>query len=415
MSIYRKAALDKLSSPEKLDMLIRVINPRGWLFLLAFGIILTGLLAWGFFGQVKTQVSGAGLLVGDGVYEPVPLADGQVLNLEVRAGDDVKKGDVIAIISQFSLEQEIAEAKSRAEELRYEFSKARTFGSQDVRLQGEFIGKQRANIELTISLAERNLLTLEEQLRTNEDLYKKGLITKERVTDKEKEIAEEQIRIKSLRADIQSLNAQQSGAGNDLEQELITSEQRINENERLIRQLETQFEKYTTVRSAYDGKVIEVLADVGDVVHAGMPLVKIGRDRSREKSLKMIMYLDTEDGKKVKKDMEVLVVPSTVKAQEYGYMVGHIVYVSEYPATPKGMLKELKNEQLVEQLARNGAPFEVIVELEPDPSTPSGYKWTSGEGPPHEVFEGTPCTGRVTIDTQKPVTLVVPALKPVLE
>ena len=39
--LFRKAALDKLASPERLDVLMQVTSPKGWLALLMMGIILS--------------------------------------------------------------------------------------------------------------------------------------------------------------------------------------------------------------------------------------------------------------------------------------------------------------------------------------------------------------------------------------
>lgn len=60
--VFRQTALDRLSSPEQLDQLVRVANPQGWA---ALGV-LTGLLAvallWGWFGSIPVEVAGDGIL-----------------------------------------------------------------------------------------------------------------------------------------------------------------------------------------------------------------------------------------------------------------------------------------------------------------------------------------------------------------
>ena len=92
-----------------------------------------------------------------------------------------------------------------------------------------------------------------------------------------------------------------------------------------------------------------------------------------------------------------------------------ITYVSEYPATEKGIMRLLKNQQLVDQILTLGAPFEVHAEFDEDLNTKSGYKWTSGKGPPVKIFPGTPCTARITVSAQRPATVVMPALKEIFD
>jgi len=61
-SIFRKVALDRLSSPEELDQLSRITSPRGWLALAAVAVLLLALLVWSIFATIPTSVSGEGVL-----------------------------------------------------------------------------------------------------------------------------------------------------------------------------------------------------------------------------------------------------------------------------------------------------------------------------------------------------------------
>lgn len=60
--IYRKAALDRLSSPDQFDQLMRVTGPRSWIVLAALLLGLVVLLAWGIFGRVITRTAVEGVL-----------------------------------------------------------------------------------------------------------------------------------------------------------------------------------------------------------------------------------------------------------------------------------------------------------------------------------------------------------------
>ena len=55
--IFRQSALDRLSSPEQLDMLFQVVRPSAWAALAAAILLLGVLVAWGFRGTVTTLVS----------------------------------------------------------------------------------------------------------------------------------------------------------------------------------------------------------------------------------------------------------------------------------------------------------------------------------------------------------------------
>ena len=86
--LFREKALAKLSSPEHLDQLVRIVPPLGWLSLLAILVIISGALLWGFIGSVPTTVSGQGILLRGGKISSInSLGSGQLATLSVKIGD----------------------------------------------------------------------------------------------------------------------------------------------------------------------------------------------------------------------------------------------------------------------------------------------------------------------------------------
>lgn len=61
--LFRKKALEKLQSPEQLNMLMTVTSPRGWVALLALSILVISAAVWAIFGSVQATVSGRGVLI----------------------------------------------------------------------------------------------------------------------------------------------------------------------------------------------------------------------------------------------------------------------------------------------------------------------------------------------------------------
>jgi hypothetical protein len=96
-SIFRKVALERLSSPDQLDQLMRVTNPRGWLALTALAALLVTAIVWGFLGSVSTKVSGMGILVTSGGLRGVlATQSGEVTDIHTRVGDVIEQGQVVA-------------------------------------------------------------------------------------------------------------------------------------------------------------------------------------------------------------------------------------------------------------------------------------------------------------------------------
>jgi multidrug efflux pump subunit AcrA (membrane-fusion protein) len=96
-TVYRKAALDKLSSPEELDRLMQITGPGSWLLLAALGSVLLMVIGWGVFGQITTTLDRSGLLTLSNpiVFVTAP-ENGQVSEIIVQAGDIISADQVIA-------------------------------------------------------------------------------------------------------------------------------------------------------------------------------------------------------------------------------------------------------------------------------------------------------------------------------
>ena len=74
-SIFRQESLERLSSPEQLDQLMHVVNPKSWLPLASLGTLVFLAFLWSFFGRIPITTAGRGVLVNpaDGSNELVGL------------------------------------------------------------------------------------------------------------------------------------------------------------------------------------------------------------------------------------------------------------------------------------------------------------------------------------------------------
>jgi NHLM bacteriocin system secretion protein len=409
---FRKSALEKLSTPEKLDQLIKVTGPKAWIALLTVSLALGTGIAWSIFGKVKTKLNAIGVVLGGEVHEVVSTSRGQLMNLRVSIGDKVKEGDIIATVQQPELSQQIEDAKAVLADRRFELSRIMTYGNQGNQLQGELIDQNRVSIQGEIEAEKKRLAFLDNQLELENNLLEKGLIVRTQVASTKQQIDASKNTIERLKAQMAETSSREHNIGSDLKQRITLQNQRIAEAERNLQFMTERFDTQSNIKSSYNGEVVEVLTDAGVVVNPGSPLFKL-KNLKEEKvaKLKGVLYIPSQDGKKIKKDMEAFVVPSTVQPQEYGFIKAKVTYVSDFPITQQGMMNSVKNDQLVKGLLAAGPLFEVHVEFEKDANSYSGFKWTSAKGPDIAIKEGTSCTGQITIKQENPATIVVPAFK----
>lgn len=97
--LFSKEALKKLRSPERLDTLLEVTTPVGWMALVAMCIMVFSIFMWSVFGAFVEKVEGVGILLdSSGVVKVSSVSSGRVESVRVATGDYVRKGDIIATL-----------------------------------------------------------------------------------------------------------------------------------------------------------------------------------------------------------------------------------------------------------------------------------------------------------------------------
>lgn len=409
--LFRKSALDKLASPEQLDQLFTLASPKSWVALLTLIGLLVVVLLWGIFGTVPTKIGGQGILIRNGgVFDVVATGSGILKEMPpLNSGDTVHKDQVIGRIAQPLLMQEIQLAEKSLSDARRERERVTRFVEDDLRLQKQSLLQQRAT-QVAAAAAKRELIaSLEKSLNSQESLRRDGVITQQRYEESKQRLYGSQQELEAIQNQLKQIEIQTLNLENQHRERLKASDDQVFNAQDQLDRLKAKADLVTQVLSPYDGKVVEVMATVGDLISEGKPLLSI---QFGSKALEAEIYLPPHSEiKRVRPGSPVQISPNTAKREEYGFMLGRVVSVSEFPATPQGMMALLNNESLVQMLSQQGAPFVAHVELLPDTKTISGYQWSSQAGAGLDVSSGTLCMASVILRQQAPITLVIPALK----
>jgi HlyD family secretion protein len=396
-ALYRKAALEKLASPERLDVLMQVTSPRGWLALYTMGGVLFALLIWSIFGSIPTRVDGDGILIRGGVLREIRAsAPGELVALGVRINDVVKQDQVIGQLRQSDYSDEIRATESKKRELSQEAGA----GEGEDR---ETISGLQANIqssEAEIRTFQQELSKAREDLRLKQQSLAKGLITRQRVMTAERDVVSLAGRVESLRANIRSLYANMRG----IEQRIRSRYQAAQNVQIELDRLKTE----ATLHSPTVGRVVEIKKRVGDSVASGEVIAVIEPEAAE---MEPVVYVNSTTGKQIKPGMEAQVSPSTVKREDYGYMKATINYVGEYPVTPQAVQSSVANQALAQELIGASAKIEVRAKLTPNGQTASGYAWSSSGGPSFRIQSGTRVMVSVVVDRRRPITFVLPIIR----
>ncbi|MEM7582104.1 MAG: NHLP bacteriocin system secretion protein [Acidobacteriota bacterium] len=410
--IFRKVSLDRLQSPERLDEVMKITDSRGWIALAAIGMLLTTAVTWGFAGELPEKVSGSGILVrSGGVLEVVSSATGRVSDIPISVGDTVNEGQVVAWISQPEVLEKFQDTRFDLEALKAKHSESLRFAREDAALQRRSLAQRRSGLELSMEANRELLAALEQRLEAQEELLADGLIARPTLLATRQQYEQTEEKIRSNENDLARLAVEELAISNRLDEATSTSEREIEQAENRIAQVERQLSASTQITSPYTGYILELMTEPGQIISRGEPILSLDLAGKAIQDLVAIIYVPAIHGKKVKPGMEIQIAPSTVAREEFGMLLGRVTFVSSFPATGKGMLRVLKNQQLIDTLSGQGAPYEVHAELIVDPKTPSQYRWTSSAGPPTKIQSGTVADGFITVKSQRPVSRVLPILR----
>lgn len=403
--IFRKVALDRLSSPEQLDRLMTITSPAGWISLLSVAVALVLALLWGILGQMPRTVAGQGILIrGGNVYDVVSSGSGVITQVCVRVNQTIAVGEIVAYIDQPELKLRIRNAEEGLTELKVQNDRARQAEDETVQLELTSLRQERTNLMQALDSYAKQLTSLENKLGRQKEALDKGLITETTWYTTEAELfSVRQSRAQAL-VRLNQLGSSEMDRRVQIEQQRGVRQQRLDETRQGLDLMRQQLEQTSMIKSPYAGIVLELTADAGNMISAGMRILSLEK---LEADLHVVVFVPAADGKKVHPKMEARIFPSTVKKEESGYAIGVVGSVLPFPSTQEGMMRVLRNQDLVRQLMEKGPPIEVDIDF-----VKAGlgvYKWSSAKKTPL-ITSGTLCQTSIVVEKVRPITLVLPVL-----
>ena len=470
--IYRKEALQQLASGYQTDRLFTVLTINSWIPVAIIGLLALGTVVWGVAGKIPQKVEGTGVLINPGRVRSLhgPYG-GIVLDILVRNGQKIAKGDALARISQPEMIQKLQQQRLRLKELesidraQRELDSKRADQESQAHLAQEMLisesVKQLAlliataedsieklnrdqNVQLTKSQADLAGLnsTLQARRRNLKDLADRRVATSEQIVQAESSLVESNLRLSELSIrlselkikDIENKDFQfrQKSRLAELEiqrRQLLTQatqtrqailqaqDQRraqLAEVRDQIELLEWQIREQGELRSPFDGRLISLEIHEGQLYQLGSRAGSVELpDGGSAPPMRVMAYFSLRQGKKIRVGMKASISPTIVERERYGSIVGRVVAVSEFPVTSEGAANMLGNPELVKALAQPGGMIEAEVELE-RADTASGFRWTSA-GPTTRLTPGTAATIHVTTEERAPISFVIPLLRSLSE
>jgi HlyD family secretion protein len=400
--LFRKSALEKLASPEQLDLLLQVTTPKSWLAILPLCGLVVLAAAWSVLGRIATKVHGRGILVAPGsLREVTATGSGTLLELNVHVGEEVRPGQVVARIAQPELEAECRGARRELEELEAQQQALARSEDKARDLELKALAQERTALSEFVTVAERRRAALEEQRKNSPDRA-----AEQALYGVARDLAD-------ARSRLEQLAAREAQLRRDQDRDQLARAYRLREMTRKVAALEARLERTSKVVCPFAGRVAELRASPQHAaIRSGSPLFLVVPSGQEADELQVTVYVPAAEGKKIQPGMAAEISPAAVRREEYGYALGTVISVAEVPTTEQAMLAHLNDPGLVRSFVQSaGIPLEVRVRLHRVPVAPSGYEWSSAEGPPTRLSVGMLCSAAFVVEEQPPIALLFPLLK----
>lgn len=164
------------------------------------------------------------------------------------------------------------------------------------------------------------------------------------------------------------------------------------------------------VRAPFAGIVTNVLVSTGQFVSPGETLLDIEQTDMPDSQLLARIYVPAAQAVDLQPGDDVAINVSSAPAQAFGVLRGTVTSVDSFPETPQQILDFLGGNQLLaNNFLSGGDPVGVDVRLTADPSTVSGFQWSTNEGPPFQLQSQTLVTASISIPGERAITWVLPS------
>ncbi|GAB5558888.1 MAG: HlyD family efflux transporter periplasmic adaptor subunit [Synoicihabitans sp.] len=406
-SPFRQDALDSMVSTEELDQASRSIAFQGKLLLILVGVLLLTATVLTFVITVPVKVTGPGVLWSRvGVRQVTATGDGRLIELNVRTGGQVEAGQIIARLDQNSLSQQLASAQANLDALQTHIALSENLQLEDESARAAFNQRVDELIAASERTAKIKTARLSERRDQLEALQAAGMLEAERFNQLISQIEDSEERLVTLQRETVTQLKQEHLTDFQQQREVLSMRLQAAQLQTDVELLQAQLASKGVLRTPISGRVVETMTAVGDYLTPGMPVIVVQSPEATD-DLSAVVFVPTQLAKPIRVGMDVeLELPAFTKSL-YGKLLGEVEAVSPLPVSTSGLMRELRNDRLVQTISEQGSPILVRVRLKTNPET-GQFMWSSNSPVERALQPGMAATGGVVIRKERIIDLLLP-------
>ncbi|KZR74885.1 HlyD family efflux transporter periplasmic adaptor subunit [Prochlorococcus marinus] len=378
---------DKVQRFEQEFYPLKIVQPYAWLGIVAVLVGFSGALTWALIGTVRQSVSAVGVVTYPGGLRQVfsPSTE-RIGSIEVKPGQQIHKGQTIAILEDETQQKKIKAAEKELEKLQRADNDLQKL--VDTRIQ-------------QAKITEASLQSVYKPLADEaEDLFQQRLITAVSYGSTKKNFLD------TRQAYLQQITS--------LRELRRTLDIQIIEKEANVFQLKSELKEKYYINSPISGQIININYQTGDYPSNDVALATIIKNkRSHNKNNIVVATAKSGDIDKLAEGNHAIFTPDNVERNRFGGIVAKVVKIQRTPITPEFLTNLIGSKQIADKLSDDQKLFYMELQLARDPSTPTGYKWSSGKGPDGRAIIFLNLLGKATVyyEERSPITYVMPFIR----
>lgn len=410
--VFRKNVVDQLVASEGLDQAVHFIQVKNWIAVLFFTACLGAGLVYSFIVDVPMSVSANGIFWnGKGVVDVVSTGDGVITDIHYSKGDHLGRGKTIITLHQAQLVYEKENLETELNDVLTHIRALEALNAKDQSKRKNFTKNHEKFHQENLQLLEKKIQHLTKREKELQSLKQKGYVQSNVHNAIVKELLETRSRLVQERTSLNQQTRQEHLLEVEREQLLLDKKNNARSIKHRLQLLTAEIQKRSRVLMPETGSILELKVTPGDYVTTGQSIAVVQTGQTQnEDDLTAVLYVPSDKGKLAREGMRVELSPASYPKAENGVIVGSVLKVSPAPSSTHGMMRSLKNDQLVQQLTGNGAPFELVVKLEKQKGNVKNYQWTAESEKPRTINSGMLCSAEVVVKSKSLAELLIPGV-----
>jgi len=387
------------------------------------GVCLTGvtgvLALWALFWPVPTEVKGQGVLIFPSKAGLLNArAQGQVLAVNVKVGDRVKKGQELMSLYLPVLERELAQQRGNLLQLEAINSELNERDARRLETEKAAVDVALAKFDDDLDRYSRLQATYGNKLNNLEWLSARQVVAplSREVVSAEQGLTNTSVSLDDVTIQRKRVLTAYQQVKLDIETEALDRQFAIGDLKRKISVTEAQIAYDGKVLAGREGVMIDLQVIPGQTVKVSDRLGTIlGSSEARDNKapqLNAVAYFKPADARRLPLGLPVEVVPDWQQRGRFGGIVGKVTSVLTLPSTEDDVSTTTGNPQLAKELTKDGPVMRAEIELVRSKGSMDGYRWTlslgSGVFP---IREGLTTTTHAYVEWRSPLSYVIPGLR----